>query len=122
VIKRGTPPSEGRWSVPGGMIELGETLQDAVKRELREECGIGIEVERVSDVESAIYYDEDKRVHFHYVVTYMIAYYTGGELRPGRDELDARWVERQELDGLDMHPAVRRNMIKAYEAVRTHEE
>ena len=115
LIKRATPPSQGLWSVPGGMIELGETFKSAAKRELREECGIEIEVDKVFHVENFVVPDEKGDIQFHYIVTYMIAHYLNGELHPGSDALDVRWATRQELNGLDMNPVVRKIMLESFD-------
>ena len=121
VIKRATPPSRGLWSVPGGMVELGETIQDTAKRELNEECGVEIEVDKVFHVENGIVRDEKGRIQFHYVVTYLVASYRSGEIRPGSDALDVRWATSQELGSLDMNPVVRRNMQTAFKLVGLHD-
>ncbi len=118
VIKRANQPSQGLWSVPGGMVELGETIQDAAKRELNEECGIEIEVDKVFHAENLIVPDDRGRIQFHYVVTYLVAYYVSGEVRPGSDALDVHWATRQELSNLDMTPLVRDIMLKAFRMVR----
>ncbi len=115
VAKRANPPSQGLWSVPGGVVELGETIQDAAKREINEECGIEIEVGKTFNVENLIVPDEKGRVQFHYIITYLIAHYTSGEARPGSDALDVRWVTPEELNNLDMDPVVLNNMLKAFE-------
>jgi len=114
LIKRANPPSQGLWSVPGGMIELGETIQDAAKRELNEECDIEIEVDKVFHVENFVVPDETGRVQFHYVITYLVAHCRSGKVRPGSDALDVRWATSQELTSLDMNPVVRDIMLKAF--------
>jgi len=114
LIKRAKPPSQGRWSVPGGMIELGETLEDAARRELEEEGGIEIKTGRIFNVENLIVPDGDGKVLFHYVVTYLTAYYRSGTIRPGSDELDICWAARDELPQFDMSPVVRKNMTAAF--------
>jgi len=115
VIRRAQPPSQGRWSVPGGAIELGETVHDAACRELREECGVAIAVDRVVMVEDLIVRDEAGEIRFHYVVTYLLSRYLGGEVRPDSDALALHWATREELDTLDMNPVVRENMKKAFD-------
>jgi len=119
VAKRANPPSQGLWSVPGGMVELGETLQEAARREINEECGIRIEVGEIFNVENLIVPDEKGRIQFHYIITYLVAHYTSGEARPDSDALDVRWATPQELNNLDMHPVVRKNMLKAFEIGRS---
>ena len=114
VIKRANPPSQGLWSVPGGVIELGETFQGAAKRELDEECGIEIEAGRVFHVENLVVPDETGRIRFHYVVTYLVARYIGGEVHPGSDALDVRWATGKELTSLDVNPVVRDIMLKSF--------
>ena len=118
LIKRGQEPSKGRWSVPGGAIELGEKIYDAVQREVREECGIEIEVVRVVNVADSIVPDESGRVWFHYVPVYVLARYVRGEAQADSDALDVRWVVREELDALDMNPTVHENVIRAFGMAR----
>ncbi len=114
LIKRGTPPSLGKWSVPGGMIELGETIQETAKREIDEECGIEIKPEKVLNVVDHIVPGEDGRVKYHYAVIYLMADYVSGKPRAGSDAADIRWAGSKELDGLDMNPIVRENMLEAF--------
>jgi ADP-ribose pyrophosphatase len=115
LIKRAHPPSQERWSVPGGMIELGETIHDAVQRELREECGIEIQVEKIVNVVDHIIPDQRGHIRFHYVVIYLLACYVSGEVHPNSDALDAVWATREELDILDMHPGARKTIQQAFE-------
>ena len=117
VAKRANPPSQGRWSVPGGAVELGETIQDAAKREVGEECGVTIEVGEIFNVENLIVPDEKGRVQFHYIITYLLARHISGEARPDSDATEVRWATPQELNNLDMHPVVCKNMMKAFELV-----
>lgn len=115
VIKRANPPSQELWSLPGGVINLGETIQDAAKREVREECGIEVEMGRIFNIENLIVRDETGRIHFHYVVSYLVAHYVSGQPRTSSEALDVKWATDQELVDLDMNPVVRENMLKAFE-------
>jgi len=105
LVQRGKPPSEGRWSLPGGMVHLGESLRDAVEREVSEECGLEIAVGEVVEVFEPIIHDEAGRVRYHYVVVDFLAEYVGGELTVASDITDARWVTPDELDRFDVTPA-----------------
>jgi len=118
LIKRARQPSQGRWSVPGGAIELGETIRDALQRELREECSIEIEADRIINIEDLIVPDEEGRIWFHYIVTYLLARYVDGTAHPGSDALEVRWATCEELDILDMNPVVRKNMQYSFEVAR----
>ena len=115
LVKRANEPSRGRWSVPGGVIELGEGMHEAARRELREECGIEIAVDRVLNVADNIVPDGQGRVRFHYVLIYLLARYVSGEARPASDALDVRWVRREELHALDIHPIGREILLQAFE-------
>jgi 8-oxo-dGTP diphosphatase len=115
LIKRAQEPSKGRWSVPGGAIELGEKIYDAVRREVREECGIEIEIIRVINAADSIVPDEAGRVWFHYVPIYILARYVSGEARPDSDALEVRWVKREELDSLDINPIACERINRAFD-------
>ena len=106
LIRRGAEPSRGKWSLPGGSVEWGETLTDAVRREVCEETGLEIEVGKVAGVFDIITDDAE----YHYVVVDYLARSVGGELRPGDDASDARWVSAEELDSLDLTDRLRERL------------
>jgi 8-oxo-dGTP diphosphatase len=96
LIRRGQPPSQGRWSVPGGRVEWGERLTDALRREVEEETGLTVEVGDLAGLVERHYPD------FHYVILDYYVTVTGGELRPGGDVTGARWVPMADLGGLPL--------------------
>jgi 8-oxo-dGTP diphosphatase len=118
LIKRGQEPNKGRWSVPGGAINLGEKISDAVRREVREECGIEIEVVEVINVTDGIFPDESGRIWFHYVPIYILARYVSGEAHAGSDASEVRWVIRDELDTFDLSTVTCENVIRAFDMAR----
>lgn len=102
LVERAKEPARGRWTIPGGLVEAGETLEMAVVREVREETGLMVEpVERVEIVER-IYRDEAGvgRVRYHYVLADYLCRVTGGELKAASDAADARWFAEAEWQGL----------------------
>lgn len=114
LVRRAHPPSQGRWSVPGGGLKLGETISQAAEREVREECGVQIRAGPIIDVADHIVRDRSERVQFHYVVIYVQARHLGGEAGPASDAADVRWADYDEVETLDMHPAARRAVRRAY--------
>lgn len=104
LVQRGRPPVQGQWAIPGGNVELGETLQQAAEREILEETGIVIRAKDAIYSFDAIIKDDLGRVQFHYVIVDLAAEYISGELRPGDDATDARWVAPHELDQLNISP------------------
>ena len=102
LVQRLNEPSQGRWSLPGGVVELGETVREAARREVHEECGLQIEPGEVLAVVDNIVRDETGRIRFHYVLIDLLAEYVGGELAAASDIGDARWVTEGELGELDV--------------------
>ncbi len=102
VVKRASEPLKGRWSIPGGMLELGETLRDGTAREALEETGLKIEVGEVLDVFDAIYIDPSGATQYHYVLIDFVARPVGGELRAGSDVSEVRWASEEDLPELKL--------------------
>lgn len=97
LVRRAKPPSEGVWAIPGGSVELGETLQQAAERELFEETGVRARAGQPCYAFDAVHKDGQGRVRFHYVVVDLRAEFLSGEPQAGDDVLEARWVRPNEL-------------------------
>ena len=113
LAQRGQEPNKGRWSIPGGAIELGETARQAVEREVREECGATVQAGEVVEVLDILERDQAGALRFHYVVIDFLCKYASGELTPGDDAADVRWVHPDELDTLNVLPRARDIIAKA---------
>ena len=107
LARRGQPPAQGSWSLPGGLVDAGERLEEAVRREVREECGIAVTVGPLLGVFEPIVQDEDGRVRYHYVVLDYLAHHLSGELVAGDDAAELRWVAFADLDQFSLLPATR---------------
>lgn len=104
VVRRLAEPLKGEWSIPGGMLELGEKLREGTAREALEETGLAVEVGEVLDVFDAIYPDATGRTQYHYVLIDFLCRPNGGELHANSDAADARWAAANELDSLGLRP------------------
>jgi mutator protein MutT len=113
LIKRGQPPLQGRWSLPGGVVEVGETLREALVREVREETGLEVEVGPVVEVLERIERGADTRVEYHYVIIDYRCVVRGGRLACGTDADDARWVAASDIAAFGVTTAVRSVVHKA---------
>src|SRR5512140_752038 len=85
IVERSTEPLKGQWSIPGGALEIGETLRQCAAREAREECGLEVEAGEVLEVFDAIHTDPDGRIRYHYVLVDFLCRLVGGELCCGGD-------------------------------------
>ncbi len=98
IVRRASEPRRGEWTVPGGLLELGETLRVAVEREVLEETNLVVRARDVLDVFDSIYPDAQGRIEYHYVLIDFLCEVVSGELRPSSDVSDARWITAAELD------------------------
>ena len=102
LVKRRYEPLAGRWSLPGGTVEVGETLEEALAREMREETGLEVTVGPVIEVFDRILHDADKRVEYHFVLVDYLCWPAGGTLAAGSDVEDARFVDPAALASYDL--------------------
>ncbi len=102
LIRRGQPPLLGEWSLPGGVLECGETLREAVTREAREETGLVVEAGEMLGVYERVIRGDDGRVRYHYVLIDFSCRAVGGDLKAGSDAADVRWFTRDELPALNL--------------------
>ncbi len=97
LVRRAHPPLAGKWSLPGGMVELGETLRSAAEREAREETGLIVKASDVVEVLDRIIPGEDGSVQYHYVLVDFLCRRTGGALQAGGDASEVAWAKPDEL-------------------------
>ena len=100
--KRANPPIQGQWSIPGGMLEVGELVRDAAVREAREETGLIVELGELLGVYDRVLYDPAGRVQYHYVLIDFLCRPVGGELRASSDAAEVRWFTQEELPALNL--------------------
>ncbi len=121
LVKRRYEPLAGQWSLPGGRLELGETLEAGLAREMAEETGLEIEVGPVIDVFDRILLDPERKVRYHYVLIDYLCRTEGGVLRHGSDVAAAEFVDPADLDRYRLTPKATSVIEKAVAASRTHE-
>lgn len=120
IVKRASPPSIGKWSIPGGVIEIGETAEEAVRREVREEVGIDIQDVELLDIYDSITRDENGRVRYHYLIVEYLARPSSLEIKHSEEVLEYRWVTLEEITRLDVTPSLRELLKKHKEKIETY--
>jgi 8-oxo-dGTP diphosphatase len=102
LVKRAHPPMQAQWSIPGGVLEVGEMVREAALREAREETGLIVEPEELLGVYDRILYNAEKRVQYHYVLIDFLCRRVGGVLLAADDAAEVRWFTRDELPQLNL--------------------
>ena len=108
LVMRANEPARGKWGLPGGVVELGERVDDAVIREVKEETGLNVRPIRMLTVYDSIVRDEEQKVRFHYVLVEMLCEVDHGSPEALSDALDVRWVPLDELDSVDLTSGAKR--------------
>jgi len=102
IVKRGSDPGKGKWSVPGGLVELGETVKEAVEREVLEECNLKVEASHLIDIVDNIIRDKNGRIKYHFIILDFFAKLRGGKLKPNSEIIEAKWVPIDEVEKYDL--------------------
>ena len=108
IVKRAAQPDAGLWSIPGGIVELGELVADAAIREVREETGLLVEVVKVLSVVDKIVKDKDSRIKYHFVIIDYLAKYKGGELKASDDAIEAKWINVEDISQYQLSPTLKK--------------
>ena len=114
LVLRGKPPAKNHWTIPGGSVELGETLGEAAEREIWEETGLTIQAGEPVYTFDVIERDPKGAILFHYVIVDLAADYVSGELRPGDDATDVCWASFKDIKSLKVSDATRKLLKECY--------
>lgn len=128
LIRRGTEPLLGQWSIPGGTIEIGETIEEAVRRELREETGLEVRVLELIELFDRIYFEngvpltqDKKKPRYHFVIADYLCELVGGEPRAGSDVTDLAFAREDELTKFHLTEKATSVLKKAFAMSRARE-
>ena len=121
LIKRAKAPGKGEWNLPGGLVEVGERLTEAVRREIREETGLEVRVETLLEVADRIIRDRRGRILYHYVLHDYLCHHINGEASAASDAAEVKWVSFKEISSFGVPNTIRGVVKKAEEWVKSHE-
>jgi 8-oxo-dGTP diphosphatase len=119
LVRRGKPPLQGEWSLPGGVVEIGETLRAAAEREALEETALVVQAGEVLEVLDRIISGADGRTQYHYVLIDFLCHVQSGELRAGCDAAQAEWAAESDLARYHLEQPALAVIRKAFDSSRT---
>ena len=117
LVERGKEPLKGYWSLPGGVVEAGETLEQAIRREISEETGLAIDIVEVIEIFERIMRDSEGRAEYHYVLIDYLCRAVSGAAAPASDVSQVAWVRRDELDRYRITEGTPAVIHKAFDAI-----
>ena len=120
LVKRAHPPLQAEWSIPGGVLEVGELVREAAVREAREETGLTVEPGELLGVYDRIVRNPDERVQYHYVLIDFLCRRVAGDLAAASDAAEVRWFGQEELGALNLAEDTLDVIQKGFAAVRAH--
>jgi 8-oxo-dGTP diphosphatase len=115
--KRGNEPARGQWTIPGGVVEVGESLEAAVRRETKEETGLEVNAASLIDVVDQVHLDKAGKIEYHYVIIDYVVKATG-EPKAESDADQLKWVSLGEVEVYDLTPSFRRFFVKNKEKIQ----
>lgn len=118
IIKRAHEPRKGEWSLPGGLLELGESLQDAARREIKEETNLDIEVGPVIETFDRVHRDGEGKIRYHFVIVDFVCWPKGGVAMPGSDADGVAWVTADEIDLYAVNAHAKAVILRGLEVLR----
>jgi ADP-ribose pyrophosphatase YjhB (NUDIX family) len=104
IVRRAHEPRKGEWSLPGGLLDLGESLADAARREVREETGLEVELGPIIETFDRVHRDDEGRIRYHFVIVDFVCWSATGEAVAGSDAEDVAWVTSEELAAYGVNP------------------
>ncbi len=117
---RGKEPGLGKWSIPGGAVKVGETLEEAVKREIKEEVGLDVEVKRMVAILDRIIRDETGKIAYHYIlIDFLCVSQDGSNPKAGSDLIECRYVSIEELENYNLTRGTKAVIEKAFEMLKS---
>ncbi|WP_455367394.1 NUDIX hydrolase [[Eubacterium] cellulosolvens] len=102
LVKRRHEPGKGLWSIPGGIVEVGEPVEEAIVREVKEETGFNIKVEEPLDVTDVIIRDEKERIKFHYILVSFLGKIVGGSLAEAPVKSEICWATKDQIEDMSI--------------------
>jgi 8-oxo-dGTP diphosphatase len=122
LVRRGSPPLENQWSIPGGLLEVGETLREGVRRELLEETAIEVRVLELVEVFERIRLDANGKAKHHFVVLDYLCEAVRGEASAGSDAIEVAWAAADELERYSLTQATTQVILQAFEMTRQRDQ
>ena len=118
IVKRAHEPRKGEWSLPGGLLELGESLQDAIRREIKEETHLDVVVGPIIETFDRVHRDAAGRIRYHFVIVDFVCWPDDGEAVPGSDADGIAWVAAEEIDDYAVNAHAKAVILKGLEVLR----